>query len=484
VTRHVVIIGAGFGGIGAAIELRAHGYTSVTILDASSGIGGTWLANSYPGAACDVPSHLYSYSYAQRRSWSRLCSPQSEILDYLRTVAAEHGVADLVVPNTRVTECRWDDEARHWRVEGETDGEARAWTADAVVVATGQLAQPSIPNIPGREDFAGHTFHSAQWDHDHDLAGRRVAVIGTGASAVQFVPEIAPVVGRLSVFQRSGNWFLPRRNVPYPRPVRALLRLPYLQRIRRWGLKNLYLESLTLAIRTPRSVGWLLSFRSKWFMQRQLQDPEVRRKVWPDYTFGCKRVLFSSHWLPALQRENVEVVTDSVERIEPDGVRTADGALHRVDTIIWGTGFRTTQFMFPMEIHGRGGTSLRDAWSEGPHAHLGMTVPGFPSLFVLYGPNTNTSGGSIIVYLEAQARYVRTALEEADRRGAAAVEVRADVEAASDREVQRRFHGTAWLACDSWYRDASGRIVTNWPGYMSQYVKATKALDPSEYEFL
>jgi cation diffusion facilitator CzcD-associated flavoprotein CzcO len=480
----VVIIGAGFGGIGAAIELRAHGYTAVTILDAAPGIGGTWLANSYPGAACDVPSHLYSYSYAQRRSWSRLCSPQSEILDYLRTVAAEHGVADLVVPNTRVAECRWDDEARQWRVEGETDGEHRTWTADAVVVATGQLAQPSIPAIPGREDFAGHTFHSAQWDHDHDLTGRRVAVIGTGASAVQFVPEIAPVVGRLSVFQRSGNWFLPRRNVLYPRMVRALLRVPYLQRIRRWGLKNLYLESLTLAIRTPRSVGWLLSFRSTWFMRRQLQDPDVRRKVWPDYTFGCKRVLFSSHWLPALQRDNVEVVTDSVERIEPDGVRTADGTLHRVDTIIWGTGFRTTQFMFPMEIHGRGGTSLRDAWSDGPHAHLGMTVPGFPSLFVLYGPNTNTSGGSIIVYLEAQARYVRTALEEADRRGAAAVEVRADVEAESDREVQRRFRGTAWLACDSWYRDESGRIVTNWPGYMVEYEKATKALDPSEYEFL
>jgi cation diffusion facilitator CzcD-associated flavoprotein CzcO len=480
----VVIIGAGFGGIGAAIELRAHGYTSVTILDASPGIGGTWLANSYPGAACDVPSHLYSYSYAQRRSWSRLCSPQSEILDYLRTVAAEHGVADLVVPNTRVTECRWDDEARHWQVEAETDGGHRTWTADAVVVATGQLAQPSIPNIPGREDFAGHTFHSARWDHDHDLTGRRVAVIGTGASAVQFVPEIAPAVGRLSVFQRTGNWFLPRRNVLYPKVVRDLMKVPYLQRTRRWGLKNVYLESLTLAIRTPRSFGWLLSFRSKWFMARQLKDPEVRRKVWPDYTFGCKRVLFSSHWLPALQRDNVEVVTDSVERIEPDGVRTADGVLHRVDTIIWGTGFRTTQFMFPMEIHGRGGTSLRDAWSDGPHAHLGMTVPGFPSLFVLYGPNTNTSGGSIIVYLEAQARYVRSALEEADRRGAAAVDVRADVEAEYDREVQRRFHGTAWLACDSWYRDASGRIVTNWPGYMVEYEKATKALDPSEYEFL
>jgi cation diffusion facilitator CzcD-associated flavoprotein CzcO len=483
-SRRVVIIGAGFGGIGAAIELRAHGYTDVTILDAAPGVGGTWLANSYPGAACDVPSHLYSYSYAQRRSWSRLCSPQSEILDYLRTVAREHGVADLVVPDTRVSDCRWDDEARHWHIDAETDGEARTWTADAVVVATGQLAQPSIPNISGREDFGGHTFHSAEWDHDHDLTGRRVAVIGTGASAVQFVPEIAPAVGRLSVFHRTGNWFLPRRNVLYPRAVRALMKVPYLQRIRRWGLKNVYLESLTLAIRTPRSFGWLLSFRSTWFMKRQLRDPEVRRKVWPDYTFGCKRVLFSSYWLPALQRDNVDVVTDSVERIESDGVRTADGTLHRVDTIIWGTGFKTNQFMFPMEIHGRGGESLRDAWADGPHAHLGMMVPGFPSLFVLYGPNTNTSGGSIIVYLEAQARYVRTALEEADKRGAAAVDVRPDVEAAYDRDVQQRFAGTAWLECDSWYRDESGRIITNWPGYMVEYEKATQRLDPGEYEFL
>ena len=379
-TRRVVIIGAGFGGIGAAIELRAHGYTDVTILDAAPGVGGTWLANSYPGAACDVPSHLYSYSYAQRRTWSRLCSPQSEILDYLRAVAREYGVADLVVPDTRVSECRWDDEARHWHVEAETAGEQRTWTADAVVVATGQLAQPSIPNIPGREDFGGHTFHSAEWDHDHDLTGRRVAVIGTGASAVQFVPEIAPVVGRLSVFQRTGNWFLPRKNVGYPKVVRGLMKVPYLQRVRRWGLKNVYLESLTLAIRTPRSFGWLLSFRSTWFMKRQLRDPEVRRKVWPHYTFGCKRVLFSSYWLPALQRDNVDVVTDSVERIEADGVRTADGTLHRADTIIWGTGFKTKQFMFPMEIHGRGGESLRDAWSDGPHASLGMRVRGFAAM--------------------------------------------------------------------------------------------------------
>ena len=479
-TRRVVIIGAGFGGIGAAIELRAHGYTDVTILDASSGIGGTWLANSYPGAACDVPSHLYSYSYAQRRSWSRLCSPQSEILEYLRQVAREHSVDHLVRPDTRVSACRWDDEAHVWHVE--TD--AGTYTADAVVMATGQLAQPAIPSIPGVEDFAGHAFHSAGWDHAHDLTGRRVAVIGTGASAVQFVPEIAPVVGKLSVFQRTGNWFLPRKNMRYPRPAQALLKVPGVQRLRRWGLKRLYLESLTASIRHPRTVGPVLRLKSQIFMRHQLRDPEVRRKVWPDYTFGCKRVLFSSYWLPALQRENVDVVTDSIERIESAGVRTVDGRLHRVDTIIWGTGFKATSFMFPMEVHGRDGASLRDVWAGGPHAHLGITVPGFPNLFVMYGPNTNTSGGSIIVYLESQARYVRTALQEADRRGAAAAEVRPEVEAASDAEVQSRFSGTAWLACDSWYRDETGRIITNWPGYMREYEKATEAIDPFEYVWL
>ena len=478
-TRSVVIVGAGFGGIGAAIELRAHGYTDVTILDAADDLGGTWLANTYPGAACDVPSHLYSFSFAQRRDWSRLCSPQSEILSYLRNVAREHGVADLVVPRTRVTACRWVDPG--WQVEAD-DG--RTWDADVLVLATGQLHQPSVPAIPGADDFAGHTFHSARWDHDHDLTGRRVAVIGTGASAVQFVPEVARVAGRLSVFQRTGNWFLPRRNRPYPRPARvAIRRVPGLQRARRAFLESVYLESLTAMIRNPATLGRVGTLWSTLFMRAQLRDPEVRRKAWPDYTFGCKRVLFSSHFLPALQRDNVELITDAIERIEPEGVRTADGRLHPVDTIVWGTGFATTRFMFPMEIVGRGGTSLAEAWADGPHAHLGMTVPGFPSLFVLYGPNTNTSGGSIIVYLEAQATHVRRALEEMDARGAGAVEVRADVEAASDAAVQADFAGTAWLRCDSWYRDDSGRIVTNWPGYMRDYVHRAEQLDPAEFVF-
>ncbi len=474
----VIIIGAGFGGIGAAIELQRHGFRDVTILDAAPELGGTWFHNTYPGAACDVPSHLYSYSFAQRRDWARLCPTQADILTYLRGVARDFGVDQLVRTDTRVTACRFSDAECLWRVETE-DGETLE--AEAVVIATGQLHQPTQPSIPGAEQFEGHTFHSARWDHEYPLEGKRVAVVGTGASAVQFVPEIAKEVGKLTVFQRSGNWFMPRKNHPYPAAFRwAVQHLPGLQAYRRRFIYN-YGEGLTAAIRHPRTVGRFVHLRSKAFMKAQLKDPEVRAKAWPDYTFGCKRVLFSSYFLPALQRPNVELVTDPVAGMVPEGVVTADGTLHEVDCVIWGTGFKTTQFMFPMEITGSEGRDLREQWAGGPHAHLGITVPGFPSLFVMYGPNTNTSGGSIITYLEAQAGYLRQALQEVRARGAGAIEVRPEVEAASDRALQERFGGTAWTQCDSWYRDASGRIVTNWPGYMRQYVTATKRLDPAEY---
>ena len=478
----VIVIGAGFGGIGAAIELRRHGFADVTVLDGADDLGGTWLHNDYPGAACDVPSHLYSFSYAQRRDWSRLCSPQPEILAYLRQVARDHGVDRLVRFGARVTACAYDDATRRWTVTTQ-DGGTR--TANAVVLATGQLHQPAWPRLPGEERFAGHAFHSARWDHGYDLRGKRVAVIGTGASAVQFVPEIAPAVAHLTVFQRTGNWFLPRRNRPYPRAVKAVVRrVPGVQAARRRFIFN-YGESLTAMIRHPRTVGRIGAARSAAFMRWQLRgDPELRGAVWPDYTFGCKRVLFSSHWFGALRRPHVALVTERVTGLAPEGVVTADGTTHPVDCVIYGTGFRTADFMFPMEVTGAGGRSLREAWARGAHAHLGITVPGFPNLFLMYGPNTNTSGGSIIVYLEAQAAYLRQALEHLGARGAAAIEVRPDVEAASDAATQARFAGTAWTRCDSWYRDATGRVVANWPGYMREYVERTRVLDPAEFTFL
>ncbi len=477
----VLIVGAGFGGIAAAIELRRHGITDVTILEKAPDLGGTWFYNSYPGAACDVPSHLYSFSFAQRRDWSRLCSPQAEIHAYLRDVAREQGVDRLVRTNSTVSSCSWDAQRCRWTVET-TDGQVHE--ADALILATGQLHQPSTPSIDGVETFAGHSFHSAEWDHSYPLAGKRVAVVGTGASAVQFVPEIAPKVKRLTVFQRTGNWFLPRRNRRYNAAVRTLIAgAPGLQSLRRRFVFE-YTESLTLAIRHPRTIGRLAAARAEAFMRSQLEDPTVREQAWPGYTFGCKRILFSSHYLPALQRPNVELVTDAVTAVVPEGLIGADGVLHELDCVIWATGFKTNDFMFPMEVIGDRGLSLRERWARGAHAYLGMCVPGFPNMFVMYGPNTNTSGGSIIAYLEAQAAYIRQALAQLSARDAAAIDVRAEVETAGDQALQARFTGTAWTQCESWYRDEHGRIVANWPGYMREYIERTRQLDPADYRFM
>ncbi|HEY1569243.1 MAG TPA: NAD(P)/FAD-dependent oxidoreductase, partial [Solirubrobacteraceae bacterium] len=393
----ILIVGAGFGGVAAAIELRRHGFDDVTILEGAPDLGGTWFYNSYPGAACDVPSHLYSFSYEQRTSWSRLCSPQQEILSYLRGVAGDHGVTNLIRFSQRVRDCAFDAVKGRWTVQTEP---GERYEADVLILATGQLNRPSIPDLPGRDTFAGHSFHSARWDHDYDLHGKRVAVVGTGASAVQFVPEVAHQAAHLSVFQRTGNWFMPRRNHVYPPLVRAAIRhVPGLQRLRRSFLFH-YCESLTMAIRHPRTVGRLTGMRSAAFMRRQLPDAELRARVWPDYTFGCKRVLFSSHYLPTLGRPNVELVTEPITQITETGLVTADGHRHEVDCIIWGTGFKATEFVAPARVTGADGRTLDETWSGGAHAHLGLAVPGFPSMFLVYGPNTNTSGGSIIFYHE------------------------------------------------------------------------------------
>ncbi len=476
-----IVIVAGFGGIAAAIELQGHGFTDVTLLERAPGLGGTWFHNTYPGAACDVPSHLYSFSYAQRRDWDRLCSSQADILAYLERVAHDHGVDSRVLSGVEVEACEWGQDAGAWSVRA---AGGRTWTADAVIIATGQLHRQAFPRIPGREDFAGVAFHSSEWDHGYDLRGKRVAVVGTGASAVQFVPEIAPEVAELTVFQRTPNWFLPRKNRAYPNLLKQIvLRVPGVQAARRRYMFE-YTETLTRLIRNPRTLGRIGAWRAAAFMRSQLRDPEVRRKAWPDYTFGCKRILFSSWFLPALQRENVELVTEPIAAITERGVRTEDGREREADCLIWSTGFRTNDFMFPMEVTGREGRSLREAWRDGAHAHLGMTIPGFPSLFVMYGPNTNTSGGSIILYLEQQAAYIRQALALVRDARAAAIEVRPEVEAASDRELQGEFEGTAWTDCDSWYRNEDGRIVANWPLYMRDYIARTRELDPAEFELV
>lgn len=473
----VVIIGAGFGGIAAAIELTTHGVDDVVLLEAGDAIGGTWHYNTYPGAACDVPSYLYCFSFAQRDGWSRLCSPQPEILAYLRDVADRYDVTRRVVTGVTVSSCDFDDASATWTL-ATSDGE---YHADAVVIAVGQLNQPALPAIPGLESFTGHSFHSARWDHGYDLTGKRVAVIGTGASAVQFVPPVAEQVGRLTVFQRTGNWFLPRKNNEYwPAATWLFRKVPALKALYRWAIFE-FVELLTLMIKHPRTVGRAGRLWSSLFMRMQVRDPELRRKVWPDFRFGCKRILFSSHWLPALARPNVEVVTDAIVEMTPDGPRTTDGRVHEVDAIVYGTGFRTTAFMLPMQVHGRDGQALADVWGAGAHAYLGMSVPGFPNLVVMYGPNTNTSGGSIIHFLEAQAGYVRRLMRLAEQEQAA-LDIRPEVEAAADAEVQGGFAGSAWLECESWYRDESGRIVTNWPGYMRGYARRAADVCLGDYE--
>ncbi len=478
----VLIIGAGFGGIGAAIELRRHGITDVQILEAAPELGGTWYFNTYPGAACDIPSHFYSFSYEQRTDWDRLCPMQPDILAYQHEVASKYGIDELISLNTPIQACHWDDETKQWTALA-SDG--RTFTADALILATGQLNRPKFPDIPGLDTFKGEAFHSARWNHDLPLAGKRVAVIGSGASAVQFVPEIAKVVAHLSVFQRTGSWFMHRWNTPYRPAVKwTVQHVPGVQSFRRSFVFH-FVEQLTRSIKNPATAGRILSVRSRLFMRWQLRGaPELRKKVWPDYPIGCKRILFTSHFLPALRRSNVELVTDAIREIDETGIVTADGRHHDVDTLIYATGFHATDLMFPMEITGRGGENLSDAWKEGAHAHLGMTVPGFPSMFVIYGPNTNTSGGSIIYFIETQAAYIRQALKLVQSRGAGGIEVKREVEERSDRELQAQFAGTAWLACDSWYRNESGRIVTNWPGYMIDYRNATKTLAPSDFELL
>jgi len=476
----VLIVGAGFGGVAAAIELGRHGFTDIRILDAAPELGGTWFYNHYPGAACDVPSHLYSFSFAQRRDWSRLCSPQEEILSYLKGVAREHGIDRLLTPNSRVSSCRFDDASSVWRAETEA---GERYEAEVIVLATGQLNRPAIPGLPGLEWFTGHSFHSARWDHGYQLRGKRVAVVGTGASAVQFVPRVAEQAARLTVFQRTANWLLPRENRIYPRPLRELIeRVAPIQWLRRQWMFN-YCEALTMTIRHPRTVGRVMEARSRAFMRRQVPDAELLAKLTPDYAFGCKRVLFSSHYLPALGRPNVDLLTDGIAGVTEAGIRTDDGGEHEFDCIIWSTGFRASEFMAPMRITGAGGRELTEVWQHGAHAHLGITVPGFPSMFLMYGPNTNTSGGSIIVYLEAQAAYIRQAVQRLRDGAFVRLDVRADVEARSDLETQARFAGTAWAGCDSWYRDEDGRIVANWPGYMREYLERTRSFEPTDYEF-
>ncbi|MCK9247898.1 MAG: NAD(P)/FAD-dependent oxidoreductase [Solirubrobacteraceae bacterium] len=462
-----------------AIALRRAGVEDVVVIERADDVGGVWAHNTYPGAACDVPSYVYSYSFAPRRDWSRPCSPQEEIQGYLRDVARDHGVLDDVVTRTEIVEARWSDEAFTWTLDA-ADG--RTFTCDVLIPACGQLSRPSIPALEGAERFAGPSFHSAEWDHDLDLEGRRVAVVGTGASAIQFVPEIAKVVDHLDVYQRSAPYLLPRTNAPYPTVVRRAIEVvPGLQRARREG-GRLLLETLIAGMTVAPPIRRAVELTSRAFMAHQTPDRDLRARTTPDHPLGCKRMLFSSAYLPALGRENVDVVVDGIDHVREDGIVTADGTFRPADVIVWGTGFHT-RFVAPMRIVGGGGRELNETWGDAPRAHHGITVHGFPNMFLLYGPNTNLGVGSIVEMLEAQFGYVVDALRQLRRHGARAIEVDPAAQAVSCARVQERLDGSIWTACSSWYRAADGRVTTNWPGFMREYARTVRRVDPREYAF-
>lgn len=474
----VAILGAGAGGLAMGIRLKRLGVHDFTIYERSDGVGGTWRDNTYPGAACDVPSHLYSFSFEPNPNWSRTFATQPEILAYLEGCADRYGLRPHLRCRTPIREARWSDDAARWEL---TTAEGTVETADVLVSALGMLNVPYTPEIPGLERFRGRAFHSARWDHDHDIHGRRVAVIGTGASAIQFVPAIAPTVDHLTVFQRSPTWIRPKIDPEYTEADRRrFARAPWRARLHRWNVWFAYERSIRFRSDDPQTAAATDFARS--YLERKVADPELRTALTPDHPVGCKRPLISRDYYPALQRENVRVVTAPVTEILPTGVRTADGEEHRVDTIVFGTGFLANRYLSSIEIHGRGGRRLHDDWSRGAEAYLGLSVPGYPNFFMLYGPNTN-GVNSILFMHEAQARYVGQAVRLLGRTGKRTLEVRSPVMTRYNRRLGRQLEGTVWAAgCSNYFRTPEGKIVTQLPYRGAQYWLRTRVFAPWRYE--
>jgi len=474
-----VIIGAGFAGVGLAIRLQQAGIDDFTILERADSIGGTWRENTYPGCACDVASHLYSFSFAPNPDWSRAYSRQPEILDYVRAVATEHGVERHVVFNTEVHEERWDDDARRWRLTTNR-GEI---TTDVLVTATGPFGAPVLPDVPGLDRFQGPSFHSLNWDHDHDLAGERVAVIGTGASAVQFIPAIQPEVGRLLVFQRTPPWILPRFDRRTSDLERAAMRrLPLLRRALRGALYTM-VEGLGLVIFVDQRFARPIEAVGRWQLRRQVPDRALRRSLTPDYTIGCKRAILSDDYLPALTRHNVDVVTDRITEVREHSVVTADGTEHPVDTIIFGTGFDVPTRQIE-HIYGRGGRTVGEVYHERPQSYLGTVMAGFPNLFFFLGPFGAAGNQSALFMLESQMAYIVDAVRTMRERGAHTVEVRPEAQEAFTAAAEERSRDTVWLTggCRSYYQTPDGRNAGLWPGWSLDFRRRTRRFDPGPYE--
>ncbi|HEX4110126.1 MAG TPA: NAD(P)/FAD-dependent oxidoreductase [Solirubrobacteraceae bacterium] len=474
----VVIVGAGFAGVGLGVRLAQAGIDDYLVCERNPSTGGTWFEHTYPGCACDIPTHLYSYSFARNPHWRRLFPRQQEILDYIRAVADEHEVTPHIRFGCEMLRSDWDDDAGCWRLRT-CDGPV---TADVLVSAIGATAEPNEPDIPGLADFEGHRFHSARWEHDHDLQGERVAVIGTGPAAAQFVPLIQPRVARLHVFQRTPPWVIPHpdRRVPWLER-QAYRMLPVAQDVQRNALFALY-EAFGVGFRGRTQLIAPIESLGRAHLRRQVADPELRRKLLPHYRFGCKRPILSNTYYPALAAANAEVITEPIRAVEGREIVTADGARRELDTIITAIGYRYNRSLLVERIRDARGRTLGDLWQRSPRAYLGTTVPGFPNLFILLGPNA-IGINSVIFTLESQIAYVISALKTMDGRGLRRVEVRHDALERFVSEVDRRSEGSVWTdgGCNAYYLDENGRNFALYPGFAAGFRRRTQRFDPDRY---
>ncbi len=476
----IVIIGSGFAGLAMAIRLKQAGFQDFVILEKNDDLGGTWRDNTYPGCACDVPSHMYSFSFELNPDWSRMFAPQREIWEYMRRCAAKYGLAAHIRYRCTVERMEWDDAIGRWRI-ATIAGEA--YTARAIVSGIGALHVPSIPEIPGADRFAGAAFHSAQWAQTCDLAGKRVAVIGTGASAIQFIPEIAKHAARVHVFQRTPPWIHPRPDFAIPPAVRATFAAaPPLMRAFRDGIYWL-LEARAVGFAVHPKLMAPLQRVARHHIERQIGDPALRAKVTPDYTIGCKRILLSSDYYPALTRPNVDLITDPIARITETGLVCADGRAYEVDVIIYGTGFKTVEAVAELNVAGRDGVKLQDVWRGGIEAYHGITVAGFPNFFLLLGPNTGLGHNSVVFMIESQVRHVMSCLRLIARQNGETIEVRASALRRFNDGIQRRLRTAVWSegGCKSWYLDADGVNRALWPGFSFEYWARTRRARRADY---
>lgn len=475
--RRVAVIGAGPGGIAMGVELRSGGL-DFEIFERGDGFGGTWRNNTYPGAACDVPSHFYSFSFALNPRWSKTYANQPEILQYLEEVADLHGLTPHLRASAAVRSLRWSDGDSVWTLTT-ADGDEQRF--DAVVSAVGTLDVPNIPQIPGRDRFAGRAFHSSQWDHSRSTDGERVAVVGTGASAVQFVPEVAAGAAHLTVFQRSPVWISPRFDEPFTAEQHELFeRDPDEARKFRDAAFDQY-EMADFDAASDQTK--LLTEVAYSYLMRKVADPELRAKLLPDYPVGCKRPLLSRTWYPALQLPHVRLETASILEFTGRGLRTADGVEHVVDTVIYGTGFHAADYLGSLDVYGRDGRRLHDDWVDGAQAYYGTLIPGYPNLFTLYGPNTNGTT-SVIYILEAQAQLVRRLLETMDGDGMRSLDAKPDVTAAYNAEIQEAMSGTVWTAnCNNYFRHPNGRVVTQFPYTGKTFADRLEAISVDDFEW-